>query len=100
MQKSDTTSCLEADLYRKPHPEESLIKDKYCTEKLISVPIVGGRPVVIHASGVLRVRILIRRCASVIFRKKFLDFPAARLNSHRELEIFLGDVIPELNAFS
>jgi hypothetical protein len=64
------------------------------------MPVVGGRPVVIHAPGVFRVRILIRRCASVIFRKKLLDLPAARFNSYRELQILLGDVIPKLDAFS
>lgn len=46
-------------------------------------------------TGILRVGVLIQRLALLVLRKeRFLDFPVVRLDADRELEIFLGDVVP------
>lgn len=50
----------------------------------------------IHAPGILRVRVLIDGRSTVLLRKKFFDFPSIRFNAHRELEVLFGDIIPEL----
>lgn len=50
----------------------------------------------IHAPGILRVRVLIDGRSTVLLGKKFFDFPGIRFNAHRELEVFFCDVIPEL----
>ncbi len=51
---------------------------------------------VVHASGVLRVRILVDGATSFLFRKELFDFPVVRLDSYGELQILLCDIVPEL----
>jgi hypothetical protein len=62
----------------------------------IIVTAISGSPVMIHAPGILRVRVLIYGRSTVLLRKKFFDLPGIGLNAHRELEVFFCDVIPEL----
>lgn len=52
----------------------------------------------VHAAGVLRVRIWIERSPSIVILEQLLDFPVIGLNAHREFKVFLGDVVPELKA--
>lgn len=53
---------------------------------------------VVHAAGILRVRIWIKRSPSIVILEQLLDFPVIRLDAYREFKIFLGDVVPELEA--
>lgn len=55
---------------------------------------------VVHASGILRVRILVDGAASLLFRKELFDFPVVRLNSNGELQILLCDIVPELEKWA
>lgn len=44
----------------------------------IIVTTISGSTVMIHAPGILRVRVLIDGRSTVLLRKKFFDFPSIR----------------------
>ena len=54
------------------------------------------RRVRVRAAGVLRVRIVVVGCATILFRKQFLDFPVALFGADAEFEIFFCDGVPVL----
>lgn len=58
--------------------------------------VIGRRAMVIHASGVLRVRVLEARLSAVLLVEEFFHFPRVGLDADGKFQIFLGDVIPEL----
>lgn len=64
---------------------------------LVSVTVIR-RGAVIHVSGILGIRILVDRSSGVLFWKEFFDFPVVGFDTDGELEIFFGDIIPELHA--
>jgi hypothetical protein len=52
----------------------------------------------VHAPGILRIRILVDRRPTVLVREKFLDLPVVRLDSDGELKVLFCDVVPELES--
>lgn len=52
--------------------------------------------VVVHAARVLGVGILVDGLTAIFVGKEFLDFPGIRLDTDRELQVLLGDGVPEL----
>lgn len=51
---------------------------------------------VVHASGVLRVRVLEARLSAVLLGEEFFHLPCVGFDADGEFQVFLRDVIPEL----
>lgn len=60
--------------------------------------VIGRRPMMIHAPGILRICISVVTCLpAILIREEFLDLPSVGLDPDGKLEIFFRNVVPELD---